>query len=111
MEDSIGYLDEIPSQLTFAAENRQHPHACVVCCTKTAPTIERLLANITMSPKRHLCLSPKSIEESVIVHCDFFYNRQFPELPLWRLKFACVPENRPGALMQPCDPRGAHDEH
>jgi len=111
MENSIGYLDEILSQLTFAAEKRQHPHVCVVCCTKTAPAIERLLANVTMSPKRHLCLSPKSIEESVIGHCGFFHDRQPPEIPLWLPKFACVSENHPGALVQPCDPRGAHDEH
>jgi hypothetical protein len=104
-------LDKIPSQLTFAAENRQHLHVCVASCTKTAPAIERLLANITMSPKKHLCLSPKSIEESVIGHCGFFHNRQLPEIPLWRRKFACVPESHPGALVQPCDPHGAHVEY
>jgi hypothetical protein len=111
MEDPIGDLDEIPSQLTFAAENRQRLHVCAVCCTKAAPAGARLLAFIAMSPKPQLCLSPESSEESVIGHFGFFHNRWFPEIPWCRLKFACVPENRPGVPVQPCDPRGAYGEH
>jgi hypothetical protein len=111
MEDPIGYLDEIPSQLIFAAENLQRLHVCAVRCMKTEPAIERLLANITMSPKTDLCLSSESIEESVIGHFGFFHNLQLPGVSLRRLKFARVPEDHPAAVMRPCDPRGAYDEH
>jgi predicted alpha/beta hydrolase len=80
----------------------------------TVPAIERLLAYFTMSPRTHLCLSPESIGESAIGHFGFFHNRfekKLWEIPLQWLKFARLPQNHPGTLMQPGDPRGAYDEH
>jgi hypothetical protein len=59
-------------------------------------------------------LSPESIGESAIAHFGFFHNRF--EKKLWEillrwLKFVRLPENHPGTLTQPGDPREAYDEH
>jgi hypothetical protein len=76
--------------------------------------IERLLAYFTMSPRTHRGLSPESIGQSAIGHFGFFHNRlegKLWEIPLQWLKFARLPENHRGTLVQPGDPRGAYGEH
>jgi hypothetical protein len=48
---------------------------------------------------------------SAILVSSTGFQKKLWEIPLQWLKFAGLPEDRPGTLVQPGDPRGAYDEH